>query len=167
MAAPSVQTRGTPAGSKLRRAWRSKFTFGLAPTLPIWEFEITPWTFNGGPMINTSTFFNTLFHTKQFQGLIDVEKLVVKGLYDTDLLKDTNGYKTIMNQEQACTLLYPNLGTVSIFGGPNVMRFTTMVFNGTEAPAVEFDVEVTNWDPNNHVEAGPSYVDGYTGTSDT
>jgi len=167
MAAPSVQTRGTPAGSRLKRGWRSKFTFGLATTLPIWEFEIQLFEVDGGPPIPLSTFFNSVFHTKAPQALLDFTQLKVKGLYDPDIWKDANGYKTILNIEQACTLLWPTTGTLSFFGFPTKMRFTTLMVQQTEAPAVEFDVEVSNWDPVNRVEAGPAYADGYTGTSDT
>lgn len=164
MANPAVTTRTTPAGAILTKGHKCKFAFGLLPGFVIREFEITPGEIDGGEPIPLTTFFNTVFHEQGPQTLIKTAPFMIKGFYDPDVYKDTQ-IKAIINRNQACTFLLPNLSTLNFYGFPNKFRFGTFK-EGAEAPSIEVQVVVSNRDPVNLVEAGWYYVDGYTGTSD-
>lgn len=164
MAAPAVQTRSTPTGAiQYEGGPTSRFTIGLNKALCIREFEIAACKIVGGQPIRISSFFNVLFHTKVPQTLLDLEAFVVRGFYDMDIWKDTM-YKTVMNKNGAMTFRSAEGSTLSVFGWAREVTFQPHKLG--EAPTLELMCEVSNWDPVNRVEAGPSYSDGYTGTAD-
>lgn len=175
MAAPSVITRTAPVGAWLERGFKCKFALGILPGFSIWEFEITPGKLTGGPPINHTTFFNSNFHTQLPQVLVKQEPWKIKGKYDSDIYKGTFGsaasstvqLPAIINKLTAMTFLLPNLGTLSNYGWVRDVTFGTFREGDTNPPFVELDIEISSWDPVNRVEAGWSYVDGYTGTADT
>lgn len=175
MAAPGVVTRTTPAGAALERGFRCKFALGLLPGFQMWEFEITPGKLTGGPPISHTSFFNLNFHTQLPQVLVKQEPWTIKGKYDSDIFKgtfgssasSTNVLPAIMNKLGAVTFLMPNLGTLSNYGWVRDVTFGVFKEGDTTPPTVELMVEISSWDPVNRVEAGWSYVDGYTGTSDS
>lgn len=166
MAVPAVIARGVPAGAAIPRAFKSTFSLSVLPTFSMWEFEITPGKLIGGPPINFSSFLNMKFHTQLPQILIKQDPFTIKGKYDSDVWKDTQ-LRTIINQPGTCTFLVSNLGTLSNFCWVREVTFGTYKIDDTTPPTIELLVEIMSWDYINHVEAGWSYVDGYTGTADT
>jgi hypothetical protein len=175
MAAPAVTARATPAGRPLERGFKPWFSFGLLPTLGIWQFSITPGKMSGGPPIITSTFFNNYVHTKVPQVLVDLGPFTVRGKYDPDIFKNdgtftpsaSNQFRSLINRIGAVTFHFPapNAGTLSNYGWLREIDFGEFKEGDTTPPTVTMSIEISSWDPVNLVETEWSYVDGYTGTS--
>ncbi len=169
MAAPTVQTRGTLTSIAMQHLTTTfgaiRFTFGRLPNFKIQEMEITLGGIDGGAMINQTTFFNSTFTTQLFQTLMTGMPFTIRGLYDPALF-GASQIPMILNQNQACTFLFPNLDTLSFFGGPNKITFPTVFKQGNEVPTVEINVEQTSFDPVNRTIAGWAFTDNSTGTSD-
>lgn len=165
MAAPSVVTRGTPAGAALKSGFRSKFGVAALTTFALWEFEITPGAWEGGEPIPFSSFFNTKYHTKRPQTLIEIGPYTITGKYEPNIFGPSM-LPSLINVETTGTLLWPDLGTVSCYGWMRSCSFSNALKEG-QLPQATIVFEVSNWDVVNHVEAGPSFVDGYSGTADS
>jgi hypothetical protein len=165
MSAPGVITRGTPAGAALRSGHKSKFALGALTTFALWEFEIAPGEWDGGDPIPFSSFFNTLYHTERPQTLIKIGPHTIIGKYDPNIFGPTM-LPALINRETVGTLLWPDLGTLSCYGWLRRCSFSAPLREG-QLPQATIIFNVSNWDYINHTEAGPSFADGYSGTSDS
>lgn len=163
MAAPSVVTPGTPAGSKMPEGFRCKLSFGRLTTFAFWAKELTLFPINNGTPLDTTTFYNTLFKTKRPQVLYECGEVQAVGLWDPDVYKDAQ-YKALLGLETNISALFPQASTLSWFGF--LQAITPGRLTSGEVPIMTLNIAVSNWDYTNHVEAGPAYSDGYTGTAD-
>lgn len=164
MAAPGVVTPGTPLGAKMPEGFRCKLSFGRLTTFAFWARELTPAPVNNGNALDVTTFYNTLFKTKRPQVLYEVGDIQAVGLWDADIFKDAQ-YKALLGLESNISILFPQGSTFSVFG--YLQSITPSRMTHGEVPMTTINVVVTNWDYVNHVEAGPAYADGYTGTADS
>jgi hypothetical protein len=158
MAAPAVTARSARApltthGGALRDGYQSLLVFAVAPTVEIWEKTIKPPGVDGGDPISITTMLNIAWRTMAARALKTLTNSQFKGAFNPIL------YSTIIsiiNDEDSVSLHLPNLASVSFFGYLKSAEFDDLA-EGNQ-PEGTFQVIPTNYDPVNHVEAGPVYT---------
>lgn len=151
MAAPSPTARGTPAGIKLEDGFRSLHTFSHNPTIGLWEVEVTPPGEDGGEPINTTTMHNVQFRTMSPRALVSSSPSTIRFAYDPAV---RTSIRQEINREQTMTVMFPDGSTEAYYGFLQSVTFDPLV-EGT-MPMGTANIQPTNFDPTNRVEAGPT-----------
>lgn len=150
MAAPTTQTRVTPAGIPLQDGYQTKIVFGEDPNISFWETSINPPAIEGGDPIDTTTMYNIDWFTKAAQSLKDLQPFTLTAGWDPDLYDEADN---LINVEGEITVLFPDGSTLDFFG--YMQRFEPQELVRGTFPLCTITVVPTNYDPTNHVEAGP------------
>lgn len=125
MAAPTPTARGTPAGIPLREGFHAKITLAANTTISFWEKTVDPPGLDGGPPIDQTTQFNTLYRTKWPRTLIDVNAInIPDAAYDPNLYTQV---LTIINTNTVITVSFQDGSTLAFYGylqsfNPNPQR---------------------------------------------
>lgn len=158
MAAPTNTDRITPTGERLTDGHSTKFVFSGKPAINLWEKSTQIPGVDGGQPVPNDTMFNQIWRRKTPRKLKDIPGVTVIASYDPKFWSDIVSQ---VNIEQALTFRFPNYDTLDIFGFLRAYSFSP--HKEGESPEVTLNIEFTNWDPTNKVEAGPVYTE-YTGT---
>lgn len=150
MAAPSPTVRGTPAGRRLKRGFRTLVTFSLAPTIGLWEITVKPPGLDGGEPINTTTMHNVDWHTKAPRDLVDSTDGTMKCAFDPKVYDTILG---ILNREQTITYRFSDGSTYAIFGF--LQKFEVDDESEAEMPTATVTIVHTNIDPTSDAEQAP------------
>ena len=150
MAAPTPVARGTPAGLKLKDGQFTKLTFNDLPTLSVWEKAVKPPGIDGGDPIPQTTHHNVYWRTTAPRALRTLTQSTIKVAYDPNMV---NQLESQVNREQGLTVTFPDGSTLAFFGFLKSVEFDDLVEG--EQPEATIQIEPTNWDPVNDVEAGP------------
>lgn len=150
MAAPVASARGTPTGIALREGFRCKITIGSLTTISFWEKTVDPPGLDGGPPIDQTTQFNTLYRTRWPRTIIDVTAITLP-----DAAYDPNVYNqivTYINKNDQITVTFADGSTVAFWG--YLQSFNPNPVREGEQPTCAITIVPTNLD-NSYVEQGP------------
>lgn len=150
MAAPSTTARVTPAGIVLPDGHSTQVAFSLDPNVAFWEKNVTPPGLDGGEPIDTTTMFNATYRTFAPRALMTLTPMTMTGLYDPDVYDEIIA---IINNEGSITVHFSDGSTLDFFG--YLQKFDPAELVEGTAPEATITIVPTNYDPVNHVEAGP------------
>lgn len=153
MAAPTPTVRSTPTGVILPDGFKALITLALNPSIDFWEKSITPAGMDGGDAIQQTTMHNTVFRTSAPRQLITLTEVNVKAAYDPLVRSDI---QALINKPTTITERYFDGSTQAYYGFLKMVKFGELV-EGTQ-PECDVTIVPTNYDPVNHVEAGPVYT---------
>lgn len=158
MTAPSPTARGTPSGISLKDGYQCLITFGANATLGIWEKELSPPGMDGGEKIDVTTMHNVDYKTFVPQALVTLTGNSVKAAYDPGAF---SSIVQQVNREDTITFRFADGSTWAYYGYLRVFKPDNMQIG--QFPMATIEIEVTNWDYVNKVEAGPA-IASVTGT---
>jgi len=150
-----------PAGIRLKEGHATLVTLANAPSIKLWEQEITPPGFDAGGPNDTTTMRTTRWRTRQPKVLITMTPMSGVFQYDPAVIAD------IVNQlgkNQQITVTYPTGQSWTFYGWIN--RFTPHRIVEGQPPLADVDFEAANEDTAG-VETGPSYGAASTTTATT
>lgn len=150
MAAPPTTVRVTPGGIKLKDGYTTKIAFALDPDISLWEKDVQPGSPDGGPPIDQTTMWNTLYRTKAPQSLVDTTDGKSKCAYDPAALTQI---MAIINREGGITVRYADGSTEDVWGYVQKFERDPLVIG--QQPEATVTWVTTNFDPNAKVEQGP------------
>ena len=156
MAAPTPTARGTPAGKKLTKSWKTTVTIAADLTLEFFEQSVTPPGIDGGTPIDTSTMLNTKWKTQSPGRLIMMTDMTIKGYYDPLIYSSLALYVNVIT---TITLTFPDLSTLAFYGFIKQVAFSELT-NDNSKPSVTLTIAAANQDPSTCVEAAPVYTAG-------
>lgn len=154
-AAPAFADRVMPNGVRLDDGYQSLIVFRNFAALRIWEKTVQPGALEGGDPIMTSTMLNECCETKAPQRLKGVDDIVVVAAYDAGAVET---FWTMINVPDAITVIWPDGSRQAQWGYLRRAEFSPLTKG--EQPEVTLTIVVTNWDPNECVEACPEWEDG-------
>lgn len=154
MAAPSVTARVTPPGIMLDDGYQTTIAFAADPDVNLWEMTVKPPGIDGGDPIEQTTMHNVTWRTKRARALKTLTESTFKAGYDPNCFAQV---LALVNVENAITLHWPDGGTYAFFGF--MQKFEPDEVEEGKVPTAQVTICPTNWDPVNHVEAGPAEVD--------
>lgn len=150
MAAPTVTAYQAPSGTKLDDGHSTRITFSTDPTIALWIKMATPPGVDVGDPIDNTDFHNTEFVTKRLQHLLEYTDGKFTCHYDP---KAYTNIRSQCGREQSVTWRFSDGSTVAHWGG--MKSFKPNELKKGEDPTAEVEIVVTNYDPDNNVEAGP------------
>lgn len=153
MAAPTPVAIGTPAGIKLKDGYSTKIAFALNPNIELWEKTVTPPPIDGGEPIDQTTMRNNQYRTKAPRSLLDIGAATLTCAYDPNIY---SSLVSLANTPTTITFQYPDGSTVSFYG--YLQKAEEQQLQEGNQPEVNITIVVTNFDPVNKVEAGPTVV---------
>lgn len=153
MAAPTPTARVEPTGARIPRGYRVLVTLTADPNISLWEISLTPPGEDQGDMIDITTQWNDDVRTKAFRALTEI----------TDG-SGTFGYapesepliRAAIGDDSGITFHFPNGSSWAYWGG--LRSFEPDEMSDEDAPSATCSFGITNWDPENLVEAGPVYT---------
>lgn len=151
MAAPTPTARATPGGIKLPDGYQALITFAADTDISFWEKEVTPFGREGGDPIPQSTMHNTRYHTKAPRSLIDTDDGQSTVAYDPAVLTQIDA---IINVPTTITVEFGDGSTWAAYGWLRSFKPSGLSEGGQPEATVTF--VISNWDPVNKVEAGPT-----------
>jgi hypothetical protein len=154
MAAPAVTARVTPPGIMLDDGFPTVIAFAADPDINLWEVSVKPPGIDGGDAIDNTTMHNATWRTRRARALKTLTDSTFTAGYDPNVF---GAILALINVEGAITLHWPDGGTYSFFGF--LQKFEPNEVKEGEMPTAQVTIVPTNWDPVNHVEAGPLSVD--------
>ncbi len=155
MAAPSVTARTLPTGYLLPDGYQTTIAFALSPTVQFWEKTVKPPGGDSGGPIDISTMFNSDVRTFRGKYLKTSQKVTGKALFDPDCIPTLNSLLG-RRGEGSITVHFPDNSTYSFYGYLN--KYDLPEMKEGDAPELDYEIEVTNWDSANSVEQGPVYA---------
>lgn len=158
MAAPAHTTRTIPTGYPLKEGFRIYYAFAKNATVQIWEQVGKPLGYDGGEAIDTTTQWNTAYHTMRPQYLKKHDPITFTGPYDPDI---HSALPSLINNEGSLTIYYPDGSYHDLYAFLQKVEFSDNKIG--EMPTATFTIIVTNWDPVNNVEVDPVFT-AATGT---
>ena len=153
MAAPSDTTRGTPSGIMLEEGLGCKIAFSRLPTFSVKELETKPPALDNGEPIKITTHFNSRYHTKVSQALIDLKPFTVKVQYDPNSLNQAITTLIGPTADGAITVSFPDGTKYTFYGYLQIFDPDALVPG--QLPTATLTIVPTCWDKTNRVEAGP------------
>lgn len=151
MAAPSNTSRTVPTGYKLPEGFKTTLAFSLRPAINIWEVDVGPAGLTA-TAINTTTQHNTKYDTKWVSALVESNDISGTAGYDPDSMDDL--MFLVGAQSGSFTVHMPQGTKYAYWGAALSFQFPSL--KSRQFPMVNYNLCVTNWDPVNKVEAGPS-----------
>lgn len=149
---PAPTARGNPTGKKLNDGFSTKVTFALAPTISLWEKEVTPPGFDGEEKIDTTTMFNTDLRTFQPRVLKTQTDGSMTCAYDPAAL---TALITLINKPTTVTVTFPDKSSWAFYGW--LQSFVPGTDVEGEQPTAECTITAGNQDPGGF-EALPFYT---------
>ena len=159
MAAPTPTSRNlrVPDGSKLTDGKTSFIIIGAGSSyrdIAFWEESVQPPGYDGGEPIQTGDMFNSVYHTKQPQKLINGTAMRVTANYDPAFINDIIA---AINDNTTITHHWPDLSSYAFYGFLRSVEFQELR-NGQQ-PKCTLVIEQTNTDPSDGSEAGGVYTE--------
>lgn len=151
MASPSVTARTLPTGYKLPEGFKAAIAYSLRPGVNMWETEVNPAGVQVAE-INTSTQLNITWMTKWISALKESKPVAGQAGYDPDAMDDL--IFLCGAQSGSFTVHAPQNTKYAYWGAMNDITF--QAWRAGQFPLLNYSNVVTNWDPVNKVEAGPS-----------
>ena len=151
MAAPVASARSAQTGIKLVDGYRSQITIALNPAINFWEKSNKPPGVDGGEPIPQTTMSNNLWRTMAARSLQTLTTSTSKAAYDPVLYTEI---LAVLNKPTTITQSFGDGSTLAYYGYIQKMEFAELV-EGTQ-PECDVTIVPTNFDPVNHVEAGPT-----------
>lgn len=146
MPAPTPTARVAPTGYKLPDGFKSTITFANQPAVQFWERGVKPPAIDGGDAIDTSTMFNTRWHTMFPRHLLKMDDGTVEAGYDPDFMTVIIG---MVNVVDTITITWPDGSTLCFFGFLKKIEFSelkegefpicTPTFSPTQANALDVE----------------------------
>ncbi len=151
MAAPSPGVRLDPVGIMLDEGYRTLITIAADTDISFWEKSVTPPGVDGGDAVDITTMHNDVWRTMRSRSLKTLTEVSCTVGYDPAVITQI---VAICNVETTITITFPDGSTWAFYG---YLRVFTPSEN-SEGDPVEADITIqpTNFDPVNHVEAGPA-----------
>ena len=154
MAAPSVvMSLHAPEGIPLGDGHGTLITFAASSTVSFWEMTVTPPGADGGEPVATTSMHNDLWRTKRPRQLIELTDCSLNAQYDPNLYTDI---LTLINVETTIGVRFPDGSLMAFYG--YLRSFTPQEIQEGSPPTANIVIVPTNWDPVNHVEAGPTIL---------
>lgn len=150
MAAPAETTRVTPVGIMLEDGFSSKIAFARDPDISLWEKSMKPPGAEGGDAIEQTTMHNLVYRTMASRALITLTESTMKCAFDMQVYSQIIA---LINQPGAITQHFPDGSKLSYFGF--LKNFEPDELQEGTQPEASCTIVPTNYDPVNHVEAGP------------
>lgn len=150
MAAPATTARVTPAGIKLDDGYSTQLAFSLDDNISFWEKTVQPPGVDGGDPIPTSTMHNTTYRTFAPSALISLTPCNTTAAYDPEVY---NQIIAITNRRGSVTVHFPDGSTLDFYG--YLRTFEPQDHAEGDPPEANIEIQPTNWDPTNNVEAAP------------
>lgn len=152
-----------PAPNELRLddGFSTIITFSEAPTVKLYEKDVTPPGMTGGGPIDTTTMRNVAWRTnapKQLKSLTTISTTVA---FATDAIPVMFG---VINVLQQITITFPDGSTITFWGW--VDEFTPGAFTEGEQPTATVSIQPSNRDSDGN-EAPPVYAAGAGTGTDT
>lgn len=154
MTAPSLSTRGTPAGIKLKDGFSTKISFSANLTIEFWEKSVTPPGLDGGDAIEQTTMFNATYRTFAARQLKTMTEVKVKAAYNPKLY---TSILALINVETSVTVHFPDGSTLVFYGF--LKEFMPGELKEGEQPEADITVVCTNADPTTGAETAAVYTD--------
>lgn len=151
MAAPTPTVRQTPAGIKLDDGHATLVTFAADPDVSFWEKQVKPPGVDGGDPVNTSTMHNVTYSTTAPRTLKTLTAGATTVAYDPAVLTQI---VALINVRTTITLTFPDGSTWAFYGF--LKSFEPNELQEGNQPEATVNYVPTNYDPTNHVEAGPA-----------
>lgn len=155
MAAPPIARRVIPLAVRLDVGYQAVVVFRSLPNLAIFEKTNQPPGGDGGDPIETTTQLNLAFETKSPQRLKGYGDATIVAAYDPHVFATLDG---IINLPDSVTFGWPDGSAAAYWAYLRKYEFSAME-KGAQ-PEMTLTIVVTNWDPTNCVEAGPTYFNG-------
>lgn len=150
MAAPAPSVRIAPTGIKLKDGYQALIALSHNTALSLWEMESKPPGVDGGDAINATTMQNAAWREMRARALKTLTPQTVKFAYDPALYTQL---LTEVNREQTITHAWGDGSTLAYYGFLKGVEFDNLVEG--QMPTGTATIQPTNFDPVNHVEAGP------------
>jgi hypothetical protein len=154
MASPAITARVLPTGIMLDDGFPTVIAFALNPSVNLWEMSVKPPGVDGGDPKDLSTMHQVAWRRRGPRKLKTLTDSTFTAGYDP---KAQGECEALVNKEGAITIHWPDGGTRSFFGF--LQKFEPNEVKEGEPPTAQVTIVPTNWDPVNHVEAGPVDVD--------
>lgn len=151
MAAPSTTALQTPAGIMLHDGFRARIAFNRDPDASLWVKTIKMPDIDGGDAIDFNTMHNTLYRMFRERSLITITDITGTCAYDPNVWN--NIITNLVNQNGAITIHLDDGSTLDVWGF--LRTFSPQEFVEGTFPTANFAITVSNFDPQNRVEAGP------------
>lgn len=151
MAAPTPTPRVTPLGIYLDDGFSTKITFAADTDVALWEKTVTPPGIDGGDPIETVTMHNLIWRPKRPRQLKTLTDCTFTAAYDPVIYTQI---VALCNVETTITVTFPDGTTVAFYGF--LQKVEPGELTEGEFPELTATIVPTNWDPVNHVEAGPA-----------
>lgn len=156
MAAPTVTALGVPAANKLRDGFSTRVTFSVDPTIEMYIKSVQPPAVDGGDMIDSTNMHNTTWRTGSPRSLATLTQATAKVAWNP--ISYQSVINSVLNKTGSVTYRFPDGSTLAVWA--YLQKFEpSELTEGTE-PEATITINHTNWDPNNHVEAGPAFTAG-------
>jgi hypothetical protein len=150
MAAPAPTVRIAPTGIKLKDGFSTKITFAVDPDISFWEKTVKPPSIDGGDPIEQMTMHNVDWRTVAPRSLKTLGESTSTVAYDPAVYDQI---KAIINVETTVTVRFPDGSTLAFYG--YLQKFEPSEHQEGTQPEATVTIIPTNFDPVNHVEAGP------------
>lgn len=150
MAAPTPTTRDTPLGIPLKDGYQTLVTCALDPDISIWEKMVTPPGIDFGEPVDFTTMWNTTYTTFQPAALATLTPCEFTAGYDPDVYDEI---LAIGGTNTTFTVTFPDGSTLAFYGF--LRSFTPAQVQLGTMPEATCNIQPTNWDPANNVEASP------------
>jgi hypothetical protein len=150
MAAPTPTARQTPTNFPLKDGFSSKVTLASNPTINFWEKGVQAPGIDGGEPIEQTTMFNTAWRTMRSRSLKTLTTHTITAAFDPAVLTDA---VAAVNKEDTITVSFSDGATIAFYGYLQKIEIQEMT-EGAQ-PQATVTIVPTNFDPTNHVEAGP------------
>ena len=150
MAAPVKIVRVAPSGAKYTDGFPTYFVLGNVPNIDLWEKSVKPPGIDIGEVIDITDMFNKTVRTAVFRAL----KKWTGGEHKCAFRANSIAHmKQQVGVNQNCCVIFPDGSAIAFWGG--IKSFVEDAFEEGKQPEATVTFEVTNWDPNNNVEADP------------
>jgi hypothetical protein len=150
MAAPTPGTRTDPVGIKIDDGFSTLISFAADPDVSFWEKTVTPPGIDGGDAIETETMHNDVWRTRVSRSLKTLTDAETTVAYDPAVFTQI---VALCNVETTITIHFSDGSTYCFYG--YLRTFEPGEISEGEQPEATVTITPTNYDPVNHVEAGP------------
>jgi hypothetical protein len=133
--------------------YRCLITFARQPNISIWEVETEPSGPDNEEGIKTSNFRNVRYRTMAPRKLISNTPVNVVGAFDPSAMAT---FDAMCGQKDTITETHPDGSTQCYYGYLKQVKYPR--YKEGDYPNATFTIVPTNWDPTNHVEAGPVWT---------
>lgn len=141
-----------PAGQRLRDGFASLITFAGAPTISLWEREVTPPGVDGGGPNDVTNMRSTAWRSKLPKKLKSADDITVTAQYGPQVYNDIIAQ---CNVNQLITVTFSDLAQVKVWGWLNTFKPNPM--REGEAPDAVVTIHCSNLDAS-QAEVAPLYI---------